>query len=172
MTGKQQKGLMDRVVGVEEPNRSSARRSEVGLISTTVRPIEADDRLEPGVSPRVVLAVLWLCHFLLWTFGDMFALLQGIGEAVTEPVFLVVAPTTAIVQASMAALSLMGTITLVRRANLMIAPLYLLLNVGFFVDASHLWEYYLGVFYLGFSLLIIRFASKLRVASSERTTAT
>ncbi len=128
-------------------------------INRSVDPIAGSDP-KSDVSPRMVLAVLWLSHFLLWTFGDMFALLQGTVEAVSEPIFLIVAPSTAIVQASMAVLSLVGTIALVRRTNLVIAPLYLLLNLGFLVDAANAWEYYLGAFYVGFNLLIIWFASK------------
>jgi len=49
------------------------------------------------VNPRVLLAVFWVCHFILWIFGDMFTLLQEMGEPVTDSIVLLVAPTTAIV---------------------------------------------------------------------------
>ena len=40
-------------------------------------------------------------------------------------------------------------------ARLIVAPIYLLLNIGFFVDATEGWEYYLGVFYVLFIVLIL-----------------
>jgi hypothetical protein len=107
------------------------------------------------VNIRILLAVFWICHFLLWTFGDMFSLLQEMGEPVTDSLLLFVAPTTAIVQALMAVFCLVGRATYVRLANLIVAPVYLLFNIGFFVDATQGWEYYLGVFYVLFNLLII-----------------
>jgi hypothetical protein len=36
-----------------------------------------------------------------------------------------------------------------------VAPVYLLLNIGFFADATEGWEYYLGAFYVLFNVLII-----------------
>ncbi len=30
----------------------------------------------PKINIRILLAVFWLCHFLLWTFGDMMSILQ------------------------------------------------------------------------------------------------
>ena len=102
----------------------------------------------------MVLALLWICHFILWIFGDMFTLVQEISEPVTSSALLFVAPTTAIVLVLMVVLCVMGPPTLVRIANLVVAPVYLLFNLGFMVDAAHGWEYYLGVFYILFSLLI------------------
>ena len=109
----------------------------------------------PKVNVRILLAVFWLCHFLLWTFGDMMSLLQEMGEPVTDSLILFVAPTTAIVQALMVVLCLVGRPAYVRLANLIVAPVYLLLNIGFFVDATQGWEYYLGAFYVLFNVLII-----------------
>ena len=110
--------------------------------------------VDPEVNVRTVLAVLWICHFILWIFGDMFALLQEMGEPVTEAAFLFVAPTTAIVLTLMVAFTLVGRPTSVRMATLIVAPIYFLLNVVFFVDATQGWEYYLGSFYVLFSVLI------------------
>ena len=111
--------------------------------------------VNPKVNIRILLAVLWLCHFTLWTFGDMFSLLQDMGEPVTDSLILFIAPTTAIVQVLMAFSSLVGRPIYVRLANLIVAPIYLLFNVVFFVDAAHGWEYYLGVFYVLFNVSII-----------------
>ena len=109
----------------------------------------------PKVNIRTLLAVFWICHFILWIFGDMFALLQGMGEPATDTLVQFIAPTTAIVLTLMVVFSLVGRPTFVRLANLIVAPVYLLFNVVFFVDATQGWEYYLGVFYVLFNVLII-----------------
>ena len=111
--------------------------------------------VNPKVNIRVLLAVFWICHFILWIFGDMFSLLQEMGEPVTDSALLLVAPTTAIVLTLMVVFSLVGRPSYVRLANLIVAPIYLLFNIGFFVDATRGWEYYLGVFYVLFDFLII-----------------
>ncbi|MGI9584034.1 MAG: hypothetical protein ACR2N7_00400 [Acidimicrobiia bacterium] len=110
---------------------------------------------DPRVNIRVVLGFLWICHFILWIFGDMFTLLQDMSEPVTSSALLFVAPTTAIVLTLMVAFSLMGRSAHVRLATLIVAPIYLLLNLGFMVDATEGWEYYLGVFYILFTVLIL-----------------
>ncbi len=120
----------------------SLKRADSGLVN-------------PTVNIRILLAVFWICHFMLWTFGDMFSLLQEMGEPVTDSLILFIAPTTAIVQALMVAFCLVGRPTYVRLANLIVTPVYLLLNIGFFVDATQGWEYYLGAFYVLFNVLII-----------------
>ncbi len=109
----------------------------------------------PKVNIRTLLAVFWICHFILWIFGDWFALRQGMGEPATDTLVQFIAPTTAIVLTLMVVFSLVGRPTYVRLANLIVAPVYLLFNVVFFVDATQGWEYYLGVFYVLFNVLII-----------------
>ncbi len=117
---------------------------------------QAESGLEnPKANIRILLAAFWMSHFMLWTFGDMFSLLQEMGEPLTETAFLIIAPTTAIVQALIVVFCLVGRPTYVRLANLIVAPLYLLFNIGFFVGATQGWEYYLGVFYVLFNVLII-----------------
>ena len=117
---------------------------------------QADSGLvNPKVNIRILLAVFWICHFILWIFGDMFTQAQGMGESVTDSLVLFVAPTTAIVLTLMVVFCLVGRPTRVRLANLIMAPLYLLFNIVFFVDATQGWEYYLGVFYVLFNVLII-----------------
>jgi hypothetical protein len=86
--------------------------------------------LDPRVNVRVVLAFLWVCHFILWIFGDMFTLLQEMGEPATDTAITYVAPTTAIVLTLIVVFCLMGRPAHVRRANLILAPVYLLLNIG------------------------------------------
>ena len=107
------------------------------------------------VSIRTVLAALWVCHFILWIFGDMFTLVQEMGEPATDTSVQFIAPTTAIVLTLMVVFTLIGPPTYVRMATLIVAPVYLLLNIVFFIDATQGWEYYLGVFYVLFNVLII-----------------
>ena len=119
-----------------------------------------DVRVEPGltdpkVNIRAVLAALWVYHFILWIFGDMFTLVQEMSEPATSTAVQFIAPTTAIVLTLMVAFTLIGRPAHVRMATLFVAPLYLLLNIVFFVDATQGWEYYLGVFYVLFNVLII-----------------
>ncbi|MDJ0953728.1 MAG: hypothetical protein QNJ81_08610 [Acidimicrobiia bacterium] len=110
--------------------------------------------VDPKVNVRTVLAVLWICHFILWIFGDMFSLLQEMTEPATDTAVLYVAPSTAIVLTLLVVFSLVGPPTQVRLANLIAAPIYLLFNIVFFVDATEGWEYYIGVFYVLFTVLI------------------
>ena len=111
--------------------------------------------VDPKVNIRTVLAVFWICHFILWIFGDMFSLLLEMGEPVTDTSVLYVAPSTAIVLTLMVAFCLVGRPAQVRLANLTVAPVYLLFNIVFFVDATQGWEYYIGVFYVLFNVLVI-----------------
>lgn len=111
--------------------------------------------VDPKVNIRTLLAVLWICHFILWIFGDMFTLVQEMSEPVTDTAILYVAPTTAIVLTLMVVFCLMGRPARVRLANLIVAPVYLLFNIVFFVDATEGWEYYIGVFYVLFNVLVI-----------------
>lgn len=111
--------------------------------------------VNPQVNIRTLLAVFWICHFILWIFGDMFSLLQEMGEPATGTAVLYIAPTTAIVLTLMVVFCLVGRPASVRVANLIVAPVYLLFNVVFFVDATQGWEYYIGFFYVLFNGLII-----------------
>lgn len=106
------------------------------------------------VNVRIVLAMLWVCHFILWIFGDMFTLVQEMGEPTDDTVIQFIAPTTAIVLTLVVVFNLVGPPAIVRLVDMVLAVVYLLLNVGFFVDATEGWEYYLGSFYVLFNVLI------------------
>ncbi len=110
--------------------------------------------VDTKVSVRILLAMLWVCHFILWIFGDMFTLLQDMGEPANDTAIQFIAPTTAIALTLIVVFSLVGRPSHVRMANMILAPVYLLFNIGFFVDATEGWEYYLGVFYVLFNVLI------------------
>ncbi len=111
--------------------------------------------VDPKVNVRTLLAVFWICHFILWIFGDMFSLLQEMTEPVTESSILFVAPTTAIVLTLTVAFTLLGSPAYVRVASLILGPVYLLFDIVFLADATEGWEYYLGAFYVLFGLLIV-----------------
>ncbi len=110
--------------------------------------------VDTKVNVRIQLAVFWICHFILWIFGDMFSLMQEMGERATDTAVQFIAPSTAIVLTLVVAFSLLGRPAYVRLASLILAPVYFLLNIGFFVDATEGWEYYLGFFYVLFNVLI------------------
>jgi hypothetical protein len=117
------------------------------------RPVEPG-LVDPKVNIRILLAAFWIGHFLLWTFGDMFTVAQEMGEPATSTLILFVAPSTALVQALMIVTSLVGRPVYARWANMILASVYLLFNIGFFVDATQGWEYYLGIGYVLFNVLI------------------
>jgi hypothetical protein len=117
--------------------------------------VDSRELVDSRVNIRTMLAFLWICHFILWIFGDMFALAQDMGEPATDTVIQFIAPTTAIVLTLLVVFTLVGRPAYVRIANLIAAPVYLLLNIGFIVDATQGWEYYLGAFYILFSVMII-----------------
>jgi hypothetical protein len=110
---------------------------------------------DPKVNVRILIAAFWICHFLLWTFGDMLSLLQQENEPIADNVILIVAPTTAVVQALMVVLTLIGPAMYVRLANLIVPIVYLLFNIGYLSEASEAWHYYLGTFYILFNVLIL-----------------
>lgn len=110
---------------------------------------------DPKVNIRILLAAFWICHFLIWTFGDMLSLLQQENEPIEDNVILIVAPTTAVVQVLMVVFTLMGPAMYVRLANLVVPIVYLLFNIGYLSEATETWHYYLGIFYVLFNVLMI-----------------
>ena len=109
---------------------------------------------------KIVLAALWIAHFLLWTFGDMASLLQEITEPVDNNLLLLVAVPLAITQALMIFFSLVGKAKVMRWVNMIVAVVFLLFNVGFIAEAQFGWEYLLGAGYLLVNSLIVWYAWK------------
>jgi len=109
---------------------------------------------------KIVLAALWIAHFLLWTFGDMASLLQEITEPIDNNLLLLVAVPLAITQALMIFFSLVGKAKIMRWVNMIVAVVFLLLNIGFIAEAQFGWEYLLGAGYLLFNGLIVWYAWK------------
>jgi hypothetical protein len=117
----------------------------------------SSDRLEdPKINVRILLAAFWISHFLLWTFGDMVSLLQHKNpDPVSNDLLLFVAAPLAVIQALMIVFSLIGKPKLVRLVNIIMAIVFLLINIGFLSEATDGWEYVLGIAYILFNVLII-----------------
>jgi hypothetical protein len=111
--------------------------------------------MDVQVNVKIVLAALWAAHFLLWTFGDMAALLQKMSEPIESSLLLFVAVPLALIQALTIFFSLTGKAKVMRFVNVVAALVFALLNVGFMVDAHVGWEYLLGAGYLLMNGLII-----------------
>ncbi len=109
---------------------------------------------------KIILAGLWAAHFLLWTFGDMASLMQKISEPVADNLLLFVSVPTAVTQAFMILFSLTGKAKIMRWVSIIVAAIFLVLNIGFMVDARIGWQYLLGTAYLLFNVLIIWYAWK------------
>ena len=114
----------------------------------------------PKTEMKIVLAALWIAHFLLWTFGDMASLLQEITEPIDNNLLLLVAVPLAITQALMIFFSLVGKAKVMRWVNMIVAVVFLLFNVGFIAEAQFGWEYLLGAGYLLVNSLIVWYAWK------------
>ena len=109
---------------------------------------------------KIVLAALWIAHFLLWSFGDMLSLLQRISEPVDNNLLLLVAVPLALTQALMIFFSLVGKAKLMRWVNIIAALVFLLFNAGFLAEAHIGWQYLLGAGYVLFNGLIVWYAWK------------
>ena len=112
------------------------------------------------VDVRIILAALWISHFLLWTFGDMVAILQETTEPISNDLAAFVAAPLAVIQTLMIIFSLTGAPKWARLANLCVAPVYMLINIGYLAGSSEGWNYFLGIAYVGVTLLIIWHAWK------------
>jgi hypothetical protein len=119
------------------------------------------DHLEDvKVSVKMVLSALWAAHFLLWTFGDMLALLQETSESVDDELLLFVAVPLAMIQTSMILFSLVGKPKVMRWANIIAGLVFILFDLGYLSEANVGWEFLLGIAYLLVAVLIIFYAWK------------
>jgi hypothetical protein len=121
---------------------------------------KATQLADAKIDVKLLLSALWTAHFLLWTFGDMAALLQRFSEPVDNSLLLLVAVPLAIIQALMIFFSLTAKAQPMRWANLIVAMVFLLVNVGFLAEAHVGWQYLLGVGYLLFNGLVLWYAWK------------
>jgi hypothetical protein len=77
--------------------------------------------VDAKVNVRILLAMLWICHFILWIFGDTFTLLHDMGEPANDTAVQFIAPTTAIALTLIVVFTLVGRPTHVRLANMVLA---------------------------------------------------
>jgi hypothetical protein len=118
---------------------------------------------------RIKLSVLWIAHFLIWTFGDVVRIIHPgyiqelMDEPISEDLLLFVAVPLGIIQTIMILLPVMwddGKI--IRWANLAAGILFFVINVGYvidiFVSEMPSWEYLLAVVYLLIAALVIKTA--------------
>ena len=111
--------------------------------------------IAPKTDAKILLAALWIAHFLLWSFGDMASLLQELAEPIDNNLLLFAAVPLAITQALMIFFSLVGKAKLMRWVNMIVGTVFLLFNIGFIAEAQLGWEYLLGAGYLLFNGLIV-----------------
>lgn len=118
--------------------------------------------IEPNykTDTKIVLAALWIAHFLLWSFGDMASLLQEMSAPIENNLLLFVAVPLALIQALMIFFSLTGKEKVMRLVNMITVLVFIIFNVGFIIDAHVGWEYLLGPGYLLFNGLIVWYAWK------------
>ena len=107
------------------------------------------------INVKFILAALWTGHFLLWSFGDMASLLQKMNEPIDNNLLLFVAVPLALIQALMIYFSLAGKANYMRWANIILALVFAVFNVGFITEAQFGWEYLLGAGYLLFNVLTV-----------------
>jgi hypothetical protein len=122
--------------------------------------MKSDHLEDVKVNVKIILAALWTAQFLLWTFGDTLALLQELDEPVDDDLLLFVAVPLAIIQTLMILFSLVGKPEVMRWANILVALVFVLINLGYLAEANAGWEFLLGIAYLLADVLIISYAWK------------
>lgn len=86
----------------------------------------------------------------------MLSLLQQVNEPASNNLLLFVAVPLAILQTVMILFSLVGKAELARWANIGVASLFLIFNIGYLAEPdSEGWNYLLGAAYILFNVLII-----------------
>lgn len=122
--------------------------------------MKSDHLEDVKVNVKIILAALWTAQFLLWTFGDMLALLQELNEPADDDLLLFVAVPLAIIQTLMILFSLIGKPEVMRWANIIVALVFVLINLSYLAEANAGWEFLLGIAYLSADVLIIFYAWK------------
>ncbi len=118
------------------------------------------DLFDPRINVKIIIASLWISQFLIWTFGDMLSLLQKLDEPAANTLLAFVAAPLALIQVSMIMLALIGKARLIRWANFIVVPIFIVFNIGFMFEARFGWEFVLGTGYLAINALILVYAWK------------
>ena len=109
---------------------------------------------------RITLAVLWIGHFLLWTYGDMLALLQQNSQPVENSLLLFVAVPLAMLQVSTIVLTMVGRKKVMVIVNYIVVIPFIVFNIGYISEGEFGWEYLLGAAYIIVNILILMAARK------------
>ncbi|WP_371805557.1 hypothetical protein [Candidatus Lokiarchaeum ossiferum] len=104
---------------------------------------------------KLKLSAIWITHFLLWSFGDMLSLLQEITEVAEDSLLLFVATPLAIIQTVMILLPLFSKRKVVRIANLIVTPIFLVFNIMNLFEVHVGWGYLLTIGYICYNLLTV-----------------
>jgi len=110
---------------------------------------------DPKINVRIILSTLWISQFLLWTFSDAVSLLQQLNDPISTDLLLFVAIPLALLQVFMVIFSLIGVPKFVRLLNIIIAPVFVLFNIGYIADGSEAYEYLIGIGFIMVDVLII-----------------
>jgi len=121
------------------------------------------------VNTRVLLAGFWISQFLLWTFGDMVGLLQELNNPASNNLLAFVAAPLALTQAAMIILCLAAPAKIVRWANLVVVPVFILFNIGYLTEGKFGWQFLLGTGYIMVNVLMIVYAWKWPRSRSEKS---
>jgi hypothetical protein len=121
------------------------------------------------INVRIILAAFWISHFLLWTFGDMVSLMQETTEPVSNELLLFVAAPLAVIQTFMIVFSLIGKQKFARWANICVAPVFMIFNIGYLAESGQSWNYLLGLVYIIFNVLTIWYAWKWPIQTTTKS---
>lgn len=120
----------------------------------------AEDLVDTKIDVKIIIALLWVSQFLIWTFGDMMSLLQKLDEPAANMLLGLVAAPLGIIQVYMVFYSLAGKARIIRWANFIVVPIFIIFNIGFMFEARFGWEFVLGTGYLMINALMIGYAWK------------
>jgi hypothetical protein len=110
---------------------------------------------------KVKLSIIWIAHFLIWSFGDILRLLQPgyIADANASNDILLVASFIGTIQALMIVITILSDDRVGKWANLIVGAVFVLIDIGWVVEiittSLPLWEGVLVIVYLAFDVLII-----------------
>ncbi|MCY3412148.1 MAG: hypothetical protein INQ03_10995 [Candidatus Heimdallarchaeota archaeon] len=111
---------------------------------------------------KIKLSILWISHFLIWTFGDMLRIIQpGPHEEIDDPIFSYIAGALAGLQIMMILISIFLQQSKVKLLNMIFGALYLLINISFLfevISLGHYWEIELILIYFVINILTLRVA--------------
>ena len=104
---------------------------------------------------NIVFSILWISHFLIWSYSDFLSQLQRINEPASNQLLLFAAVPLGILQIFMIIFPHFGKPKFVRVLNLIIPMLFIVFNIGFLTEAIYSWQYLLGITFITINLLTV-----------------